>query len=754
MGIDTDSELQFILRSVNQLTFTLTKYPDGWEEITLSLKRSGVYDGLFHEFSFDVGFFNNGGGKEFIDFEYETFGVDAQAFIEIKYRTPNGAFETLFDGKLNFSKYSRESNLEQITKVNIEANDITQKVLNRSNVKIDLKSLTTLDGSAMVAKTFNNYSIDMFSQPLDLVSTLEEPAIITHDDVFSLTNGLTRTIFFQDPFPLTVGELPSTTSNNDITEVVNGGFANSTVLGHFHTSFGGESIEGITFPLTYTVTWRFKGTCRDQDATGQTRGGSSSKMQIRYGDDRLTAPFVDLGTIRAGAWNTASTDFLVGTFDISGSTTISMNAGDQIWLTAFWSNYLITTGPGTFNITGQWNFDIAEITIETQVDFKETTAKATAIFEAYSQIAESITDQTTGAFESNYYGRLNSEPVSYAVNGCGAFKSVTNGFAVREILDKSVNTSLDELFFATKAVDNLGLGVQKFNGVDKIVVEDIEFFYDKSDIIFKASSLRNIDMSLALERVYNEAEFGYAKWEPKAVNGINEFNSVRQFELDVTSQKNKLSQISTYIASGFLIEEVRRNSVKPTEDTEFDDNMFFISVSRSVDGGDIPDQLSIAEDDENVTATANISNPDKRYNYFISPMRSRLRWNNLLAPSIFRVAGAKVNFRAGTGNIDAEIEYDDIDCIGDYTGANLPENASLPWDDPNIRLNAPLFIPETYSFEDDVSYTQYKFMRDNLYKMVEFSEQGVRKLGWIETLEFNLKNKTGSFTLIRAFVTV
>jgi len=182
--------------------------------------------------------------------------------------------------------------------------------------------------------------------------------------------------------------------------------------------------------------------------------------------------------------------------------------------------------------------------------------------------------------------------------------------------------------------------------------------------------------------------------------------------------------------------------------------MFFVSLSRSVDGGGIPDELTEAEEDGNVTSTANITNPSKRYNYFLSPMRSRLRWNNILASSIFRVAGAKINFRAGTGNTDAEIEYDNIGCDGDFTGANLLENASLAWDDSNIRQNAPLFIPESYSFEDDVSYTQYKEIRDNLYKLVEFFDQGERKVGWINNLEFNLKNKVATFELIRAFVTL
>lgn len=754
MIIGTDSELKFILRSANQPTFVLTKYPQGWEEILLTLKRSVDYGGLFHEFTFDIGFYNNGGGAEFHTFEYETFGPEAKAFIEIQYRTSKNFFETLFDGKINYSKYNRESNLNQITKVNIESNDLSQIVLNRADVKVNLKSSTTLDGSSITAKTFNNYNVQLFSQSLRLTSELQEPAPITYDNIFSLQNSLLRTIFFADPFPLTKDELPLTLSNGFAEEAVDGGFDKTVVISNFHNTFFNENVEGLIFPLTVTVTWHFEGSCRDVDATGQTRGGSSSKMQLRYGATRATAAFVDLGTVRAGAWNTASTDFLLGNFDNSGSTTILLNFGDKMWLVGFWSNYLITTGPGPHNITGQWNFDTAEISFEADTPFPSSQAPMSAIFEGYSQIAESITDQTTGAFESEFYGRKNSEPVSYSENGCGSFRAITEGTQIRGLINKEINTSLNNLFFSCKAVDNVRLGIQKFNGIDKIVVEQLDFFYDNTTIVFKADGLRNLKMDVAPDRIFNEAEFGFKKWEPETVNGILEINSVREYELDITSTKNKLEQISEYIAAGYIIEELRRQRFGITEDTEWDNDMFFVSLSRSVDGGGVPDQLFEAEDDENVTATTNINNPDQRYNYLLTPERARLRWNNVLASSIFRQAGAKVNFRAGKGATDYEVEYFDIGCDGDLNGENLAANASLAWDDSDIRQNSPLWIPERYTFDHPLSYTEYKTIRDNLYKMIEFNDQGLRKFGWIENLSFNLKNKIGNFTLIRAFVNV
>ena len=137
---------------------------------------------------------------------------------------------------------------------------------------------------------------------------------------------------------------------------------------------------------------------------------------------------------------------------------------------------------------------------------------------------------------------------------------------------------------------------------------------------------------------------------------------------------------------------------------------------------------------------------------WLTPTRSMLRHMNILSASMFRNAGDKVNFRAGTGNVEAEIDYDDVSSDGDYSGVNLPENSSIAWDDSNVGQNSPLWIPEIYTFSYPLSYTDYKNIRTNLYKMVRFDDGGSKKYGFILDLVYSIQTKQAEFTLLRAAI--
>jgi len=751
---DTDSEYKFILRSSNQDTQELTKYPKGWETSVLTLERSGQYDGIFHQFSIDLSFYSNGAGKEFLDFEYELNGVDAVAFINIQYKCSDGSFSELFDGKFNFGSYTREPDpvSEKVTKIEIESNDFSQIILNRGDVSVDLKSTTTLDGSSMTAKTYNNYDIDLPQQPIVFFSKLEEPTSVNYQNAFTMPGTTINQIFIQDPFPLFQNSIVTTTDNPDVNERLQSAiqdFTNTVNVAPWHS---GDSTL-ITYPATYTVSYRFKGTLRDKETTGEQRQCGSCSMLMYYGATKATASFIVIGQYDSNGYVTSSTNYLVSTFDFNGSQTISVNSGDDLWLFSFWQNYA-TSNAGSFTMTYEFDFEIAEITISSNDDVDDTIGQGSAIFEAYSQITESITDQTDVAFDSNFYGRKNSQPTSYSDNGDGSFLAVTNGFGIRGFTPKSIPTSLNELFNATKAIHNLGLGVEKFGVNYRVIVEKLEHFYDKTEVVFVANNIRDLSMSIDTTIIYNQAEFGYSEWQTEETSGLDEFNSTREYELDVSNAKNVLTQVSDYIAAGFLIEKTRRKPYAgfASEDTEFDENMFFLTLNRSVDGGGIPDELDTIEFDEEVSASTNVLNPDLRYNFWLSPTRSMLRWMNVLGSSMVRVAGGLVNFRSGTGNIEATVTYDSIPSDGDYTGANLAENASIAWDDANVRQDEPLFIGENYTFNYPVSYSDYIEIRDNPHKLIEFKDGGSRKWGWIRSFEYSIQTKQGKFDLIRAYI--
>ena len=63
----------------------LTRDPEGWEDIALTLTRDENWHGISQEVSVDLGFWCDGGGFEIIDAEYETNGADVEIILEVLY---------------------------------------------------------------------------------------------------------------------------------------------------------------------------------------------------------------------------------------------------------------------------------------------------------------------------------------------------------------------------------------------------------------------------------------------------------------------------------------------------------------------------------------------------------------------------------------------------------------------------------------------------------------------------------------------
>ena len=126
-------------------TLVLANDPKGWNEVDLILERDLTYHGIFQEWAFDLDFHCDGGGKEYIDNIYETQGVNALVTLLIEYTCTDGTFETLFDGKLNLTKYINKSkdSSELTTQVQIVRNDITQTIRDRQDIKVNLNELVT-----------------------------------------------------------------------------------------------------------------------------------------------------------------------------------------------------------------------------------------------------------------------------------------------------------------------------------------------------------------------------------------------------------------------------------------------------------------------------------------------------------------------------------------------------------------------------------------------------------------------------------
>jgi hypothetical protein len=217
---------------------------------------------------------------------------------------------------------------------------------------------------------------------------------------------------------------------------------------------------------------------------------------------------------------------------------------------------------------------------------EESTANAFAIFETGAQISRVITDQAD-SFRSSLFGRTNSQPYSYESNGCGSFMAFIDGLQGRgfPLANNPVSMSMKDYFEGLHPIHNLGLGIKEEDGNYYILVEQKEFFY-RQETILTLNNIVGLTTKIDEKAFYNLVNIGYQEWEKEGTNGLDEYNSKRQFALKNKQIGNTLELMSQFVASPYALEETRRKQYidYPTEDTTYDKSIFPICLNRTVDG--------------------------------------------------------------------------------------------------------------------------------------------------------------------------
>ena len=741
---------KWFLNNATAGAISLDKDPYGFEDIKINLKRDRKLHGIITQFTFDLEFHCDGGGKEYIDAIYEAQGIDALITIQVDVQCEdNTPFESFFDGRLNLTKQNRTINT---TKVNIEENNIRQIIKSRFNTPVDLAKTTSIGGVALSALPFAPYTIDMHGRALRFESKWRFASLPQ-----SRVNGYTLptipdfTIVLTHDYPVTKNELKEAKAG------INGNVAgtgvtveNSNISELLDT---GGQLPTLN-PATYKITWNVAGDFIDHAPEGTRRGANilvTAILFMKRGANLASLDIITLANITGYTTDTANP--FVSPFNNSGTSSFTLLPNEKIWV--YWVvKYQVnaTSGP-TDEIEHTIRYDTFEFDIETIATTPNTDAKGFAIYESFARITEAITDETD-VFESTFFGRKNSAPISYSGNGCGSFTAIMSGLLMRgfDEITKPFSLSLKTLFESGNALWNLGIGIDTVSGKQKLIIEEKDFFYS-NNLILRLDNVRDLEMNIEQSLFWSDVEVGYKDFKPEQLNGLDEFATVHNYALnDVKRLEGKLTLISRLIASGAVIEETRQKSFInfATEDFEFDDKPFVIALNQSVDGGGVPTLLDTPEQDENY-GTSGIIAPDSVYNLRFSVKRMLLRHMNVIGGAINKVAGSLVVFQDGQGNTGVNINELTPVCNGGFSGVGVVENSNIAWDNSNLQ-NEPLWVPEVYSFNFPLSWTDYKTIRDNKNGFIEFSETTENHIkGYLLDLSYDINKGTAEFKLLRKF---
>lgn len=762
--------LKWTLR-YNGQTVILSTDPLGWDEIDLTLERDEKYRGLFYLFTDEgkeFGFYCKGGGKEIIDLAHEETGSEGEVEIDVDAFCSNN-YTNIFPGRINLTSWRQESRGGILyTFCSVDPRGLTPIIRNREDVEINLLALESLGGTTLIPYTYDDYDLTLHSKVLRLISIFEFAAH-TCCQRFA-TNGL-KEIYFLPNINVIQGDFKTTTAleaNCSHDATFNGYLENAQAI--INTNDNPVFIQ----TNTVTVTWNFVGsltftsydvstapadpcdpdTCGTEAQNAKLYDTVNPVLRVYYGNDKNTSvaescvtpnlqegdiQFIDIVTIAQFA---ATSNPEVQAFSSSGTQDILLQPGDKIW--AYWIidlNFLSANG----DLVIEAAYTTGDLEFQSDTTFTASTCPAIAIHEAWSRICEGISDQTL-AFKSEFFGRTNSQGLSYASNGCGAFTAFSNGKNIR-LLDYArhpIVMSLKEMFEGNDAIWGLSLQVELHNGVEVVRVEEADYAYQDVEI-FRAPFVPKIETSFDTTHAYNEVEIGYQKWETESANGIDEPNAKAKWVFTgIKYIKSTFEAVSSFIASMYSIELTRRKIPDQTEDYKYDNDNFIFALKRDVT------QLNICEKDENFVSVTNLISPSTAYNLRFNLYSNFKRLMNLFTTGLTKQTPQQIKYTSFEGNKDMTYAYTPDGCVGDSLGATVQNVQDTTYPDANARRDTPIVLPEKISFEYPVSFTEWLIIKANPRGKILFSDTDRDFIeAHLTLLSYNLKTSKGTFNLVK-----
>jgi hypothetical protein len=498
--------------------------------------------------------------------------------------------------------------------------------------------------------------------------------------------------------------------------------------------------------------------CFDENFTYTVRMKGSYNFLYQSVDDEITVVRLVVGkgidptpfTILHSQDLPFSPNSAVGTFDFTftGSTGISQGDG-------FYTYFRMTgSNGGIFGtvLTGSVTFDK-----ETLVDIEgvrlcpATDAELYMVHEALSRVTETITNGCIRV-KSSYYGRIDSQPFSFDADGCGGLRAVTSGLKIRRATEDKFFVSIKDLLEGLQAIDNVGMEVQ--NNVDSMgrglmVIEDLSYFYRDIEL-FRHDAIPAGTTDMEESKFYSKINIGYKKWEVEEVNGLDEFNSNRQYNTSIDTIDATLDQTSILVAGSYPIEITRQQSFADTgaADTKYDNETFIICMARS----DYP-YGNIGVEIGNITTPMNIFSPGTVYNYRISPVRNLMRWYKSIAAAFVSLASSdnKLFFSSGTGNLIASGEMTSTDCK--LENGPIQENQDIFVTQFTDQAQAkPFWKNELITYDYPMSLADYKALKAGPYGYISAQcGDGEFIKYWIKEVKYRLNKGMATLVLRRKY---
>jgi hypothetical protein len=281
------------------------------------------------------------------------------------------------------------------------------------------------------------------------------------------------------------------------------------------------------------------------------------------------------------------------------------------------------------------------------------------------------------------------------------------------------------------------MGIETISGKDKVVIEELQYFFDSAVVVDLSTRVREeaIGKEVLPMKHYNQIEVGYNSFEYLNTGGLSEYNTKSSFSTVISVLDNKLDLVSLYRADTQGIVALRKK-ISESEDVKGDEDVYMVDSLRQT----FPLTGFIARTDEGFTLVTGGADAENSYNLRITPKRNLLRHGDIIRSGLEKNLGTYLRWQASDKNTTL------VTKLTTETVA-LAENADVLVND----LTEPFYLPEIYTFECEMRYSDLTTILTNQKGLIKIADQ---KYGWIMQLTIGEKENKADIKLLRANLNV
>jgi len=710
----------FNIRGIEEVE--IKNAPKGWEETTITYKRSEKYRGILKSLSLPFAFLFK--GAALLRREFYMYGMLASVKMDVdKLNTSTYQYKNIYAGKADFTAF--EDELKQVS-IPFTQDDISIKISSNSGIKYQIP----LDVPEAIPVLLTPLPL---KEKADFIFTTAEPGII--NDAYtplSVVNNEQHAL---------IASVQSTPYRKDI----------SPNFGTNPDWFYNAQVAG-----NVSISGRVKGQV--------VSGGNLIRLGIYSSVSGLSKTIYEY---------TAGT--LVGhPFEETFNFVIPVAYAERLLM------YIDVVG-GTAGGAVGMEITEGELNLSYYTETAATDCKALRGVYVYDKLIQLMNGQNTGGAYTPYPTRSNlltgmlnkvvftcsnairqipngtqilpGDPLSFGskyrvVNGSILYGIVTytegQQFTATEIetFSSSFDGSVVLVSFAEYlqfTFDEFFQTIYSFMGGDcsfgldmgVACMENLSYVYRSGlQIMNVGKSAKNVKVTPAIDQLFGSIKVGYEPQQYDTLNGSQAVNSIQQYS-SVLPIKKELNLVSPTITEAYFIEQIRITPVD-TAASRSDNNNIALWIKDTMDG-DYYQPLR----GEGLISITGVDAGTAYYNWILSPKRNLLRGGRYLASIFYGLQGYKIKFETADKNFN-------LVTVG-LDGVRVAER-----DDISItNLPAPIFMPYKAEITTDIDANAMDFLEGRAYGYIGFDFRGYNLKGFITEVSVDAaQNSQRDYTLL------